>query len=379
MGGDPWGGSEELWTRTSVLLAKQGMQVAASVRGWPQLDRRTIELSRAGVDLRPRPIKPSLLTLVRRYMTSEPVVVLDVRRSFGTISPSLVIISAGFVLPPIELVEMCAARKWPFATLTHANHDAWWPTDELAARWRQVLPLARRCFFVSEANRALAVRQLGYDIDNAEIVFNPIIVETRSPIPWPPETGKRELRMACVGMLLPNQKGQDLLLDVLADSPWKDRNWRLTLYGNGANRDLLARLIMRLGLEDRVFFGGHVTVEKIWEENHVLIMPSRFEGGPMTTIEAMWCGRPVIATAVGVNPKVINEGITGFLADAPSVGALRDALERMWTQRDKLKDIGTLAAASIREIAPSDPVRLFAERLRTLAAIESANQTMFRS
>lgn len=370
MGGSPWGGSEELWTRTAARLARQGIAVSASVHGWPQLDRRISELSRAGVDLRPRPVKPSLVTLARRYVSGQTQIVFDIDRSFGKTSPRLVLISSGsFPSLQIELVEMCIAKRWPLAIVAHGNFPGWWPSDQLAARFRNALPFARRIFFVSEANRLLAQRQSGYEFENAEIVRNPLVIEIASPLPWPPQAGQQELRMACVGNLFPTEKGQDILFDVLATPKWRERNWRLTLYGNGPNRGILEQLVATLKLEDRVSFAGYVAVDKIWRENHILLMPSRYEGMPLTIVEAMFCGRPVVATNVGGISELVKENLTGFLAEAAVAKCFADALERMWSERDRLEEIGMLAAASIREFVPKDPVGEFANKLRTLANI----------
>jgi glycosyltransferase involved in cell wall biosynthesis len=265
-------------------------------------------------------------------------------------------------------VELCLAKNWPFVTVAHSNQPGWWPPDEIAARWRKLLPSARRCYFVSRAIRDLAQRQLGYEFDNAEVVFNPLILENKSPLPCP-QSNEQELRLATVGNLFPAEKGQDILFDVLAKEHWQNRKWRLTLYGNGPNRDILERLAATLKLEHRISFAGHVAPETIWRDNNVLVMPSRYEGGPMTTIEAMWCGRAVIATDVGLNRDVIEDGVTGFLADASSVASLNAALERMWIRRDKLNDMGALAAARIRELLPDDPVKAFAEKLKALATV----------
>jgi glycosyltransferase involved in cell wall biosynthesis len=364
--GDPWGGSEELWTRAATLLAKQGVPVAASVQGWPQLDRRIIELLRAGVDLQPRPFKSSLFTRARRLMSGKIKLAFDINRSFGNASPRLVVISDGAALPPIELLEMCAAKGWPFATLANSFH---WGmcSDELASRFRGALTLAQRCYFVSQANRVLLEKQLGHDFYNAEVIHNPVIVKMNSPIPWPPNSVNQELRIACVARLFPAQKGQDILIDILATQSWKERNWRLTFYGDGPNRDVLERLVERHKLKDRITFAGHVAVEKIWHENHILVAPSRYEGGPMTTVEAMWCGRPVVATNVGINPEVVKEGVTGFLAEAAVAECFGSALERMWAQRERLQEIGKFGASFVREFIPDDPVGIFAEKLKALA------------
>lgn len=372
MSDDPWGGSEELWVQTAASLAKKGFSVAASVHGWPQLDQRLTELSQVGVDVRPRPIKPSLLTRVRRHISGELQIVMDIQRSFGRISPSLVVISNGFTFPPIELLDFLVAKSWPFATVAQSNRAGYLPSDVMAARLRKVLPLARRCYFISKENQVLAEQQLGYDFANAERVLNPLLVKNPSVMPWPRQTDDQPLRLACVARLYPTQKGQDVVLDVLASASWRERNWRLTFYGSGPNREVLGRLVERFNLRDRVSFAGYIPIENIWHENHILVLPSRYEGMPMTIVEAMFYGRPVVATKVGLCPEVIKDGATGFLAEAAVPECFGRALERMWQQRHRLEDIGKRAAADIRQFVHDDPVEIFAEKLKTLA--ENSNR-----
>lgn len=367
MAGDPFGASEELWTRTALLLAKEDVPLAASVQGWPRLDRRITELSAAGVDVRPRPFKHSVIARARRRMSGKGEIAFDIDRTFRKISPNLVVINNGAVEAPLELIEMCVARGWPFVTIDHAHHIGAWPTDEIAARLRMVLPAARRCYFVSAANRALAEKQLGYAFENAEVVRNPLTINIDSPIRWPSVAVEQELRMACVGRLKPGVKGQDILLDVLAGQSWRNRSWRLTIYGTGQNRDLLERLVTELKLGDRVSFAGHIAVEEIWPENHVLIMPSRNECLPLTITEAMFAGRTAVATNVGGISEIIKDGVTGFLAAAAAVECFAEALERMWLQRDNLQNMGQAAARSIRQFLPGDPVKVFAGKILNLA------------
>lgn len=368
MAGDPWGACEELWSQTALRLSKQGLSVGASVQGWPRLNSRVLNLTQSGIIVRPRPLKPSIVGRVRRHVSRRPQIAVDLEMTFGRSSPRLVVVSDGWAFPQIELLEMFVAKGWPFATLLHANWDAWWLSDDMCTRYRATLPLAKQCFFVSEANRILEEMQLGYSFNNAEIVQNPINIDVKAPLPWPAISIDQELRMACVGRLYPAQKGQDILLQILAKPRWLERSWRLNLYGEGPNRDILERLIRRLNLSNRVSFAGYVAVEKIWRENHVLVMPSRYEGVPLTTVEAMFCGRPVVATNVGGNPAVIEDGVTGFLA-APVLECFEEALERMWEDRDDLQDIGKAGEMSVRKFLLKDPVGVFTAKIRSLACL----------
>jgi glycosyltransferase involved in cell wall biosynthesis len=120
-------------------------------------------------------------------------------------------------------------------------------------------------------------------------------------------------------------------------------------------------------LNDRVVFAGHVSiVEEIWAFNHVLTMPSRWEGLPLAIVEAMLCARPVMATDVGGNSEVIENGVSGILAAAPTIASVREALEVLWTRREDLRDMGKAAAKTIRQKVPPDPIDVFARKIKCL-------------
>ena len=113
-------------------------------------------------------------------------------------------------------------------------------------------------------------------------------------------------------------------------------------------------------------FGGYANIEEIWSANHVLVMPSRYEGGPLASVEAMLCGRPVVGTDVGRHPEIIIDGITGFLVGAPSVANLAQGLERLWANRGNLESMGKAGASKIRELVPADPIKEFSEKILQL-------------
>jgi glycosyltransferase involved in cell wall biosynthesis len=291
-------------------------------------------------------------------------------RFLGPRSPDLLVVSGDADDVPIGLLEECAARGVPFATICQANTEQFWPDDHSASQYRRVMSASRRCYFVSKANQRLLEKQIGCELPNAEIVRNPFNVNINAAPPRPHSDDRSELRFACVARLHPPSKGQDVLLEAVADPVWQDREWRLTFYGEGSARNGIERMVQRLGLRDRVRLAGFVTpVEAIWAENHVLVMPSRYEGLPLAMVEAMMCARPVVATDVAGHSEIIDEGITGFLADAPTVPSVRKALETLWARRLDLEAMGKAASRSIRQQVPSDPASIFAGKIRALADI----------
>jgi glycosyltransferase involved in cell wall biosynthesis len=366
---DPWSGAEELWARAAVDLASRGYPISASVTAFSPLHPRTLDLRARGVDLWLRPSWYSLREHPWRWFRSRSVgpTVYEVERLLNARAAALVVFSEGNALPPVAMLESCAARRLSFVTIMQANKEAVWYSDAVARRYRVALAAAQRCFFVSEGNRRLSEKQIGGTYTNAEIVYNPVNIPFDISLAWPPLGATGEVRFACVGRLFPPAKGQDLLLEALAGPAWKGRPWKLYVYGTGDMRQSLEWLAGKLGISDRVVFAGFAAVQEIWAANHVLVMPSRFEGLPLAMVEAMLCARPVVATDVAGHREIIEDGATGFLADAPTADSISAALERFWERRGEAEEIGKAGARRIRQLVPPDPIRVFAEQLLAIA------------
>jgi glycosyltransferase involved in cell wall biosynthesis len=365
---DPWAGAEELWSRAALDLLGQGFPVSASVLEHSPLHPRMRDLRTRGVDLWLRPdwypLHRHPLSRFRARQIGHTA--FAVGRLLAARPPGLVVLSHGGPIPPLELLELCVAKNRPFVTIGHLNHEGTWYPDEQAERLRAVLRAASRCFFVSRANLRLAEKQLGSELTNAEVVWNPVNVRYDASPPWPTVGNDGEWRFACVARLFPAGKGQDLLFEALAGPLWASRPWRLFVYGQGDMRGTLERLAGKLGLSDRIVFAGFKAPEEIWAENHVLVMPSRYEGLPLAMVEAMLCGRPVVATNVAGHAEIIEDGVSGFLADAPTASNISAALERFWERRNEAAEIGKAGSLRIRQLFPVDPVRIFSDKLKEL-------------
>jgi glycosyltransferase involved in cell wall biosynthesis len=292
---DPWSGAEELWSRTAIELVSQGVPVSASVWEESLECPRMRELQARGVDLCPWPRQYSLRKHPWKRLRSwhNGAVAFAVERLLDAGTSAIAVLSDGGILPPIQLLELCVAKRIPFVTISHAGSEAVsYFDDDLAKRYRAALAAALRCFFVAQRIRLSAEKQIGGELANADIVRNPFNVSYDASVPWPKSGTDAAVRFACVGRLHPPAKGQDILFEALAQSQWKCRNWRLSIYGEGSTRLSLEWLARRLGLSERVKFAGFVKPEEIWAENHVLVMPSRYEGLPIVIVEAMLCSRP---------------------------------------------------------------------------------------
>lgn len=239
------------------------------------------------------------------------------------------------------------------------------PSDEKLPRLRALYAGAQSCCFVSEHNRRLTEQQLGMALPQATVVRNPFLVPWTPRTDWPDDGAG--LRLACIGRLFTMEKGQDLLLRVMARDKWRNRPLFVTIYGKGANREGLEGMAAFLGLT-KVSFGGFVSdIAEVWRQHHGLILPSRCEGLPLVVVEAMLSCRVPIVTDVGGSREVVDDGATGFIASAPTEAALDEAMERAWQRRDEWRALGAAASDRIRMLVPPDPAAVLAIMLHGLA------------
>jgi len=102
------------------------------------------------------------------------------------------------------------------------------------------------------------------------------------------------------------------------------------------------------------------------------VLPSRTEGHPKVLLEAMACARPCIASAVGGNLAIVEDGVTGLLFPAGDAGALADRVERLLRDRTLGAALGARARQAV--VARYDLGTLVAreiELLRRVAGLAS--------
>jgi GalNAc-alpha-(1->4)-GalNAc-alpha-(1->3)-diNAcBac-PP-undecaprenol alpha-1,4-N-acetyl-D-galactosaminyltransferase len=166
------------------------------------------------------------------------------------------------------------------------------------------------------------------------VIPNPVVLPTSEPIQSQLYTDDRHL--LAIGKLIP-QKGFDLAIKAFAQVAQRYPEWTLTILGEGEMRSELEKLCMELDLEDRVFMPGVVrNVDAHLRKADIFILPSRFEGFPMTLCEAMACGVPVIASNCLSGPReIIHDGIDGMLVKPENIGALVTGLNQLMSDPGK--------------------------------------------
>jgi glycosyltransferase involved in cell wall biosynthesis len=367
MQGWPWGGSEELWSQAATQLKRAGHDVQASVEYWPRLSDKVTVLTQRGIRLETHSSRQ--VGRARRIWNK---LSLSNRRSYGRLKrfkPDLVVISQGHNQVGFDWAKICREAAIPYVMILQCNNEFAWFHEQAVGEAAASYTTARRVFCVSHRNLDLLRLQVGEPLLNGEVVCNPYNVSSDCPPAWPDESGG--WRLACVARMDLAAKGQDLLLQILARPEWRDRPVELNFFGAGPDELALRRMAGMLHVNN-VHFRGHVTdIRAIWEQNHLLVLPSRYEGLPLALVEAMWCGRPAIVTDVGGNAELCLDKETGFVAPTATISSFTHTLQRAWERRKEWIHLGQAARARVENQIPKDPVALFCDRLKACAAAKS--------
>jgi glycosyltransferase involved in cell wall biosynthesis len=369
----PWGGSEELWAAAAVELAEQGHDITVIKPNISMVQPRVVRLKQLGARVRDFalfPLKLYRFIIKNAYPVGAAHRVFSLTRHLSLAQYDLVIVSQGGNFDGLPLANVCRRMKRRFVLISQKAGAMYWPVDQRLERMRAVYSEAVECYFVSEHNRRQTEEQIGADLDHACVVRNPFLVPWQRRNDWP--SVHAGWKLACVGRFYPAEKGQDLLIRVMARAKWRERNVSVTFFGHGPNQKGIETMAGYYGLTNVKFGGFSNDVPAIWNEHHALVLPSRCEGLPLVLVEAMLSGRVPIVTDVAGNREVVRDNATGFLAAAPTEDSLDEAMERAWQRRYEWQAIAAAAAEEIRTLVPPDPgAALAAKLMRLVTADES--------
>ncbi len=180
----------------------------------------------------------------------------------------------------------------------------------------------------------------GVDVER----FCPLVEQERtalrSAMGW---NGKRLLGF--VGRLV-RDKGISYLIDALSELP-SDAcpPWHLVLIGDGPERSAIEAQVVLRGLQAHVsLLGNRSDVARLYPTFDLFALPSLVEAFPMVVVEAMACGIPVLATAVGDVAAIVEDEITGQVVAPADAVALREALARLlFAEPKRLRSMGAAA------------------------------------
>lgn len=154
---------------------------------------------------------------------------------------------------------------------------------------------------------------------------------------------------------------------------------RLVIAGDGPLRERVQQVLREAGVEPLAWLAGaREDVPELLRGLDAFVLPSQAEGISNTILEAMASGLPIVATAVGGNPELLEEGLTGRLVPAGDVDAMAQAILADWQDPAAARARGARAqAAAQRRFSLDGMVAAYGnlyERLLTQAASRGALQ-----
>jgi glycosyltransferase involved in cell wall biosynthesis len=208
-----------------------------------------------------------------------------------------------------------------------------------------IVGLSDKIIAVSKAVRDQALL-LGAEPGTVAVIPNGVDLCEFKPGGEGPLMGPK--RIACVGRLVPN-KGTQFLVEaaplILASHP----DVEFVIVGEGPLKEHLVHMAERLGVRHAFQFRGTVhSVADVLRGCYLLVRPSLTEGMPLTVLEAMACGLPVVASRVSGTPEVVLDGETGLLVEAGNVGQLAQAIKRLLGDESYAMKIGQNALRLVK-------------------------------
>lgn len=220
------------------------------------------------------------------------------------------------------------AKKAGVPVIVSSRRDAgFWRKWHHVRAYKFINNWVTKIFAVSEAVKQMVLEE-GVPASKVEVIYNGVDLKrfdekaSEEVLQVPPET----FLIGSVGNFT-ETKGHSYLLDAAAQVIRKFPKAYFVLAGYGPLKDRLEQKAQDLGIADHiVFLGKREDIPGLLKQMHVCVLPSLSEGLSNALLEYMAAGKPIVATAVGGNPEVIEDGINGILVAAKDSEALADKI-----------------------------------------------------
>jgi len=215
---------------------------------------------------------------------------------------------------------------------------AWRRTASVLAHRR-----ARRVVFNSSAVRDITLRRERIPAGRAVVIPNAVADPGAGARPGPESASGHDPVAICVASLRA-KKGHRHLLEAFGAVSRRVPAARLQLVGEGPLLGTIEAAIREAGLGRTVeLLGYRADAVDLMKRADLFVLSSLEEGMPNALLEAMGTGLPSVVTAVGGNPEIVEEGVTGFLVPPADPAALAERLVTLLTEPDRRRRMGEAA------------------------------------
>lgn len=260
-----------------------------------------------------------------------------------------------------------AIARIPAISTVHGKNYYW-------QRWRRRIAYRfvakrSRMVAVSEDIRRFLVSRVGINDNEISTIYNGVDIDPYRLTSGARHAVRQELGIndyqpviGTVGNLYP-VKGHSYLLEAAARVTETFPDAMFVIAGRGELLKQLHKTAGELALKTNVrFLGFREDIPALLQAMDIFVLPSLSEGLPISMLEAMAAGKPVVATDVGGNPEVVIDGQTGLLAPAAHADALADKILLLLRNPDLMYRLGKAGANRVeREFAVDGMVAKYQE------------------
>jgi glycosyltransferase involved in cell wall biosynthesis len=130
-----------------------------------------------------------------------------------------------------------------------------------------------------------------------------------------------------------------------------DRDFKILVAGEGPLEKPLRQMAAGLKVEDKIVFLGFIDNVKAFMDNiDVFVLPSIWEGFGYVLVEAMACGKPVIAFNISSNPEIVVHDLTGYLVNPMDIPAFTHEVEQLIQDPGRCKSFGMAGRKRVEEL-----------------------------
>jgi len=351
MAGSPWGGSEELWYKTAAYAAGKSWKVGCAVYHWPGKEAKMEALRNAGAEIYYFPNKGrSKKNLIERIQNKiSKTKTRKIIHSLPVDEYDVVVVNQGAFEITTPSWRSFYKRLINYIVLYHnyKEHEVLRGDKKLAVQnW---IEKAQMNLFASQRIAEVLESNSGIKVSNSGILLNPISFSAPVNLVVYPSLQNGSYCFVMLAALEVWRKGQDNLINALSSDKWKKRNWVLLLYGDGEDKQKLSELIRKNGMEQKIFLKGSTDdVESVLRSAHLLLQLTHIDAMPLSVVEAMAMGRPVVVSKIGDMPVWVKEGENGWVSNKASVEQIDFTMERAWQQKERWAQMGENAFLTFR-------------------------------
>jgi glycosyltransferase involved in cell wall biosynthesis len=247
-----------------------------------------------------------------------------------------------------------AARRAGVPVIISALHSTGWP-DGVGRLNRFLTPITDAFIAVAPLHGRFLIEHERFPAGKVSVVPNGVDTVRFAPIadvssirdklginPTDPVVG-------IVAALRP-EKNHELFLEMARRVCHQLPTARFLVIGDGPRRAELEQLAPRLGLlPNVVFLGSRDDVPELLAAMTVFVLTSHIEANPVSILEAMSAGRPVVATNVGSVCEAVADNITGFLVSAGDVASLTQRVLQLLRDPARCRSMGAAARTAVVE------------------------------